>query len=107
VCQKLQLYCNFINLILIRTYPYNITKIFIYCRIWDKITVGAYRILVFVAVVTLTTLRRLLLRCESIDHVLDTINNVRLLVKLSCDRHIFQILHIVLDNGRNIGGDSQ
>lgn len=53
-------------------------------RIWDKITVGAYRILVFVAVVTLTTLRRLLLRCESIDNVLDTINNVRLLVKLKC-----------------------
>lgn len=53
------------------------TKIFIYYRIWDKITVGAYRILVFVAVVTLTTLRRLLLRCENIDNVLDTINNVR------------------------------
>lgn len=47
------------------------------CRIWDKITVGAYRILVFVAVVTLTTLRRLLLRGESVDNVLDTINNVR------------------------------
>ncbi|XP_025156423.1 TBC1 domain family member 7 isoform X2 [Harpegnathos saltator] len=31
-------------------------------KIWDKITVGAYRILVFVAVITLTTLRRLLLR---------------------------------------------
>ncbi|XP_029659281.1 TBC1 domain family member 7 isoform X1 [Formica exsecta] len=45
-------------------------------KIWDKITVGAYRILVFVAVVTLTTLRRLLLRCESIDNVLDTINNI-------------------------------
>ncbi|XP_011704492.1 PREDICTED: TBC1 domain family member 7 isoform X2 [Wasmannia auropunctata] len=45
-------------------------------KIWDKITVGAYRILVFVAVVTLTTLRRLLLRCENIDQVLDTINNI-------------------------------
>ncbi|KYN08381.1 TBC1 domain family member 7 [Cyphomyrmex costatus] len=45
-------------------------------KIWDKITVGAYRILIFVAVVTLTTLRRLLLRCESIDHILDTINNI-------------------------------
>lgn len=45
---------------------------------------GAYRILVFVAVVTLTTLRRLLLRCESTDNVLDTINNVRLYKKLQC-----------------------
>ncbi|XP_050449177.1 TBC1 domain family member 7 isoform X2 [Cataglyphis hispanica] len=45
-------------------------------KIWDKITVGAYRILVFVVVVTLTTLRRPLLRCESIDNVLDTINNI-------------------------------
>ncbi|XP_011343341.1 TBC1 domain family member 7 isoform X2 [Ooceraea biroi] len=45
-------------------------------KVWDKITVGAYKILVFVAVVTLTTLRRLLLRCENIDNVLDTINNI-------------------------------
>ncbi|CAL1674274.1 unnamed protein product [Lasius platythorax] len=45
-------------------------------KIWDKITVSAYRILVFVAVVTLTTLRRLLLRCENTDSVLDTINNI-------------------------------
>ncbi|XP_012533018.1 TBC1 domain family member 7 isoform X1 [Monomorium pharaonis] len=45
-------------------------------KIWDKITVGAYRILIFVAVVTLTTLRRLLLRCESTETVLDTINNI-------------------------------
>ncbi|KAG7190054.1 hypothetical protein KM043_006200 [Ampulex compressa] len=45
-------------------------------KIWDKIAVGAYKILVFMAVVTLTTLRRLLLRCESIDNVLDTIANI-------------------------------
>ena len=45
-------------------------------KIWDKIMVSAYRILVFVAVVTLTTLRRLLLRCENTDSVLDTINNI-------------------------------
>lgn len=55
---------------------------FTYYRIWDKITVGAYRILVFVAVVILTTLRRLLLRCENVDNVLDTINNVRLSINL-------------------------
>jgi len=56
-----------------------------YNRIWDKITVGAYKILVFVAVVTLTTLRRLLLRCENIDNVLDTVNNVKLLICNSTD----------------------
>ncbi|KZC05975.1 PREDICTED: TBC1 domain family member 7 [Dufourea novaeangliae] len=45
-------------------------------KIWDKIAVGAYRILIFVTAVTLTTLRRLLLRCENIDAVLDTISNI-------------------------------
>ncbi|CAK9808205.1 TBC1 domain family member 7 [Anthophora quadrimaculata] len=45
-------------------------------KIWDKIAVGAYRILIFVTVVTLTTLRRLLLRCENIDSILDTIANI-------------------------------
>ncbi|XP_031842557.1 TBC1 domain family member 7 isoform X2 [Nomia melanderi] len=45
-------------------------------KIWDKIAVGAHRILIFVTVVTLTTLRRLLLRCENIDGVLDTISNI-------------------------------
>ncbi|XP_076295837.1 TBC1 domain family member 7 isoform X3 [Lasioglossum baleicum] len=45
-------------------------------KIWDKIAVGAYRILIFVTVVTLTTLRRLLLRCENIDSILDTISNI-------------------------------
>lgn len=50
--------------------------LFIYYRIWDKIAVGAYRILIFVTVVTLTTLRRLLMRCENIDGILDTIANV-------------------------------
>ncbi|XP_043266199.1 TBC1 domain family member 7 [Colletes gigas] len=45
-------------------------------KIWDKIAVGAYRILIFVTVVTLTTLRRLLLRCENLDSVLDTIGNI-------------------------------
>jgi len=59
--------------------------VFMYNRIWDKITVGAYKILVFVAVVTLTTLRRLLLRCENIDNVLDTVNNVKLFVILQTE----------------------
>lgn len=45
-------------------------------KIWDKIAVGAHKILVFVAVITLTTLRRLLLRCENIDNVLNTLNNI-------------------------------
>ncbi|XP_076382717.1 TBC1 domain family member 7 isoform X1 [Megalopta genalis] len=45
-------------------------------KIWDKIAVGAHRILIFVTVVTLTTLRRLLLRCENIDSILDTISNI-------------------------------
>ncbi|XP_006609241.1 TBC1 domain family member 7 [Apis dorsata] len=45
-------------------------------KIWDKIAVGAYRILIFVTVVTLTTLRRLLMRCENIDGILDTIANI-------------------------------
>lgn len=45
-------------------------------KIWDKITVGAYRILIFVTVVTLTTLRRILLRYENIDGILDTISNI-------------------------------
>ncbi|XP_066581621.1 TBC1 domain family member 7 isoform X2 [Prorops nasuta] len=45
-------------------------------KIWDKITVGAYKVLVFVAVITLTTLRRALLRSENLDSVLDTINNM-------------------------------
>ncbi|KAK1125823.1 hypothetical protein K0M31_005361 [Melipona bicolor] len=45
-------------------------------KIWDKIAVGAYRILIFVTVVILTTLRRLLLRCENIDGILDTIANI-------------------------------
>ncbi|CAD1479054.1 unnamed protein product, partial [Heterotrigona itama] len=44
-------------------------------KIWDKIAVGAYRILMFITVVILTTLRRLLLRCENIDGILDTIAN--------------------------------
>ncbi|XP_014607883.1 PREDICTED: TBC1 domain family member 7 [Polistes canadensis] len=45
-------------------------------KIWDKITVGAYKILVFVAVIMLNTLRRVLLRSDSIDSVLSTINNI-------------------------------
>lgn len=45
-------------------------------KIWDKITVGAYKILVFVAVIMLTTLRRVLLRTDSIDNVLDMISNI-------------------------------
>ncbi|XP_068977590.1 TBC1 domain family member 7 isoform X3 [Bombus flavifrons] len=45
-------------------------------KIWDKIAVGAYRTLIFVTVVILTTLRRLLLRCENIDGILDTIANI-------------------------------
>lgn len=76
----LQLYLNFIYYIANTKYLYEQENIFCF-RIWDKITVGAYRILVFVAVVTLTTFRRLLLRCENIDTVLDTISNVRLSLK--------------------------
>lgn len=45
-------------------------------KIWDKIAVGAHKILGFVAVVTLTTLRRRLLRCENIDNVLDTVGSI-------------------------------
>ncbi|XP_015598963.1 TBC1 domain family member 7 isoform X2 [Cephus cinctus] len=45
-------------------------------KIWDKIVVGAYKILVFVAVVTLITLKRVLLRCEHLDNILDAINNI-------------------------------
>ncbi|XP_043500247.1 TBC1 domain family member 7 isoform X2 [Polistes fuscatus] len=45
-------------------------------KIWDKITVGAYKILVFVAVIMLNTLRRVLLRSDSVDSVLNTINNI-------------------------------
>ncbi|XP_014206187.1 TBC1 domain family member 7 [Copidosoma floridanum] len=45
-------------------------------KIWDKISVGAYRILVFVAIVMLTTTRRCILRCNSADRVLEVINNI-------------------------------
>lgn len=45
-------------------------------KIWDKIVAGSYKILVFVAAVILTTLRRLLLRCEGIDYIIDCINNI-------------------------------
>ncbi|PBC29792.1 TBC1 domain family member 7 [Apis cerana] len=45
-------------------------------KIWDKIAVGAYRILIFVTVVILTTLRRLLMRCENIDSILNIIANI-------------------------------
>ncbi|XP_070520183.1 TBC1 domain family member 7 isoform X1 [Cardiocondyla obscurior] len=71
-------YVYIINAILLKPFQLILILIiaFICYRIWDKITVGAYRILIFVTVVMLTTLRRLLLRCENIDHVLDTINNI-------------------------------
>lgn len=49
-------------------------------RIWDKIAVGAHKILVFVAVITLTTVRRLLLKSENIDNVLETISNVKVCI---------------------------
>ncbi|KAJ8664583.1 hypothetical protein QAD02_006245 [Eretmocerus hayati] len=45
-------------------------------KIWDKIVVGAHRILIFVTVVMLTTLRRSILRCSSLDGVLETIDNI-------------------------------
>lgn len=45
-------------------------------KIWDKIAVGAYKILVFVAIVILTTLRRFLLKCSKLDNVLDIIQNI-------------------------------
>lgn len=68
----------------------------------------------FVAVVTLTTLRRLLLRCESTDNVLDTINNVRvqkitILFNKTQDICIYflKFHDFVLDNRRNVRNDSQ
>ncbi|XP_043289769.1 TBC1 domain family member 7 isoform X2 [Venturia canescens] len=45
-------------------------------KIWDKIAVGAYKILVFVAVVILTTLRRLVFKCNTVEGILDTITNI-------------------------------
>ncbi|XP_001604899.4 TBC1 domain family member 7 [Nasonia vitripennis] len=45
-------------------------------KIWDKIAVGAYRILIFVAIVMLTTIRRCILRCDTLDKVLEAINNI-------------------------------
>ena len=51
-------------------------------RIWDKVAVGAYKILVFVAVVIITTLKRLLMRCDNVDAVLDAITHVSFTLKL-------------------------
>ncbi|XP_057330650.1 TBC1 domain family member 7 [Microplitis mediator] len=45
-------------------------------KIWDKIAVGAYKILAFVAAVVFITLRRFLLNCDSTDCVLDTISHI-------------------------------
>ncbi|XP_011301260.1 TBC1 domain family member 7 [Fopius arisanus] len=45
-------------------------------KIWDKVAVGAYKILVFVAIVILTTFRRVLLQCDSIDGILDAISHI-------------------------------
>ncbi|CAD6240790.1 GSCOCG00008919001-RA-CDS [Cotesia congregata] len=45
-------------------------------KIWDKIAVGAYKILAFVAAVIFITLRRFLLNCDSLDCVLDTISHI-------------------------------
>lgn len=45
-------------------------------KIWDKVAVGAYKILIYVAVVILMTFRRSLLLCESMDGVLDTISYI-------------------------------
>ena len=52
-----------------------INNVHIY-RIWDKIVVGARKILVFVAVIVLTTLKRCLMKCENIEQVLEAINSV-------------------------------
>ncbi|XP_034944065.1 TBC1 domain family member 7 [Chelonus insularis] len=45
-------------------------------KIWDKIAVGAYKILAFIAAVIFMTLRRLLLNCDNINRVLETISNI-------------------------------
>lgn len=45
-------------------------------KIWDKVTGGSCKILVFVAVVILRTLRRNLLLCKMLDNVLNCLNNI-------------------------------
>ncbi|XP_067008700.2 TBC1 domain family member 7 [Anabrus simplex] len=45
-------------------------------KIWDKLTGGSCKILVFVAIVLLFTLRRPLMKCLTIESVLKCLNNV-------------------------------
>lgn len=70
----------------------NLVILFFSSRIWDKVAVGAYKILVHVAVVILMTFRRLLLGCESINDVLDAISHVIF---------IFSIFHLYYINNNN------
>ncbi|XP_020288745.1 TBC1 domain family member 7 isoform X2 [Pseudomyrmex gracilis] len=72
-----ELYKHFVNINALHNLPYDTWFCSCFAGvICDGSIANAYRILVFVAVVTLTTLRRLLLRCESTDNVLDTVNNI-------------------------------
>ncbi|XP_014222658.1 TBC1 domain family member 7 [Trichogramma pretiosum] len=46
-------------------------------KIWDKITVGACRILIFVAIAMLTTLKRCIIsQCQNTDQVVEVINHI-------------------------------
>nr|CAD7587536.1 unnamed protein product [Timema genevievae] len=45
-------------------------------RIWDKLASGSCKILVFVALVLLITLRRVLLKCTTAEKIIECLNNV-------------------------------
>lgn len=45
-------------------------------KVWDKLIGGSCKVLIFVAVVLLVTLRRLLLKCSSVDATLDCLSNI-------------------------------
>ncbi|KAK7873014.1 hypothetical protein R5R35_000314 [Gryllus longicercus] len=45
-------------------------------KVWDKLIGGSCKVLIFVAVVLLITLRRLLLKCTTVDSVLDCLGNI-------------------------------
>lgn len=45
-------------------------------RIWDKLCGGSYKILVYVIVVLLTTLKRSILKCSTVPEILQCIKNV-------------------------------
>nr|CAD7266747.1 unnamed protein product [Timema shepardi] len=44
-------------------------------RIWDKLASGSCKILVFVALVLLITLRRMLLKCTTAEKIIESLNN--------------------------------